>query len=82
MDKVTPTHTKDWYIKWVASIILLAGMILTAQNIYPLNLFVNITGLLGWFVVSIMWNDRSLIIVNAVGAAILINGLVGYWLKG
>ena len=32
--------------------------------------------------VSIMWNDRSLIIVNAVGAAILINGLVGYWLKG
>ena len=27
-------------------------------------------------------NDRSLIIVNAVGAAILINGLVGYWLKG
>ena len=42
----------------------------------------SIAGILGWLVVSIMWNDRSLIIVNAVGAAILINGLVGYWLKG
>jgi hypothetical protein len=28
-----------------------------------------------------MWNDRSLIIVNAVGLAILMNGLIGYWLK-
>ena len=26
----TPLHTIDWYIKWVASITLLFGMILTA----------------------------------------------------
>ena len=78
----TPLHTLDWYIKWVSSIILIIGMILAANNLYPYNIVVQCAGIVGWLVVSIMWNDRSLIIVNAVGAAILINGLVGYWLKG
>tara|TARA_B100001173_G_C15807010_1_gene470250 strand:+ start:370 stop:657 length:288 start_codon:yes stop_codon:yes gene_type:complete len=74
----TPLHTKDWYVKWVASVILLVGMILTAQNIYPINLFVNITGLIGWLIVAIMWNDRALIIINAVGVSIYANGIVTF----
>ncbi len=74
----TPLHTKDWYLKWVASIILLVGMILTAQNIYPINLFVNITGLIGWLIVAILWNDRALIVINAVGVSIYANGIVSY----
>ena len=78
----TPLHTLDWYIKWVSSIVLIIGMILAANNLYPYNIVVQCAGIVGWLVVSIMWNDRSLIIVNAVGAAILINGLVSYWLKG
>ena len=77
----TPLHTKDWYLKWVASIILLAGMILTAQNIYPINLFDNITGLIGWLGVAIMWNDRALIIINAVGVSIYANGIIAYLMK-
>ncbi len=78
----TPLHTKDWYVKWIASVILLVGMILTAQNIYPINLFVNIAGLIGWLIVSIMWNDRALIVINAVGVSIYLNGIVGYIVKG
>ena len=78
----TPLHTKDWYLKWVASVVLLIGMILTAQNIYPINLFVNIMGLIGWLGVSIMWNDRALIIINAVGVSIYANGIVAYIMKG
>ena len=31
---VTPTHTKDWYIKWVSSIILIVGMVFTANNLF------------------------------------------------
>ena len=81
LEKSTPLHTKDWYIKWVSSIILLAGMILTTQNIFPLNLFVNAAGLVGWLAVSIMWNDRALIIINAVGVSIYANGIVAYLVK-
>ena len=29
----TPLHTTDWYVKWVATVILIVGMILTANNV-------------------------------------------------
>lgn len=80
LTKHTPLHTKDWYIKWAASIILLAGIVLTANNIYPLNLYINIIGLSGWIIVSIIWNDRALIILNTVGLSIYINGVISYLL--
>ena len=76
----TPLHTTDWYIKWAASIVLLVGMMLTANQIYPLNLFVHLVGLSGWLMVAMMWNDRSLIIINAVGIAIMAHGLIEYFI--
>ena len=74
-------HTIDWYIKWVSSIILIVGMVLTANNLFPWNVLVQCLGIAGWLIVSVMWNDRALIIVNAVGVAILLNGFVGYLLE-
>ena len=74
----TPLHTTDWYLKWASSLILMVGMILTAQNIFPLNVIISAIGLIGWLVVSIMWNDRALIIVNAVGVSIYANGIVAW----
>ena len=79
--KQTPTHTLDWYIKWIASIILVGGVILTSNNIYPLNLMVHAIGKVGWFIVAIIWNDRALLVVNAVSLALLLNGLVAYYVK-
>ena len=78
---VTPMHTSDWYIKWVSSIILIVGMVLTANNLFPWNVLVQCLGIAGWLVVSVMWNDRALIVVNAVGVAILLNGLVAWFLQ-
>ena len=81
LNKQTPTHTLDWYIKWIASIILVGGVILTSNNIYPLNLMVHAVGMFGWFIVAIIWNDRALLVVNAVSLALLLNGLVAYYVK-
>ena len=81
LSKMTPYKTKDWYIKWGASIVLIVGIILTSNNIYPLNLYFDIVGLTGWFVVGMIWNDRALIVINVVSLAILINGLVTYYVK-
>ena len=78
---VTPLHTTDWYIKWVSSIVLIIGMVLAANNLYPWNVLVQCAGIAGWLVVSVMWNDRALIVVNAVGVAILLNGLVAWFLQ-
>ena len=81
LDKQTPTYTLDWYIKWIASIILVVGVILTSNNIYPLNLIVHAIGMFGWFIVAVIWNDRALLVINAVSLVLLINGLVSYYVK-
>ena len=81
LNKQTPTHTIDWYIKWVASIIIIISVILTSNNIYPLNLFFYSAGLSGWFIVALLWNDRALLVVNAVSLSLLLNGLISYYVK-
>ena len=56
-------------------------MVLASNNMFPWNIIVQAIGIAGWLVVSIMWNDRALIVVNAVGVAILLNGFVGWLLQ-
>ena len=64
---------KDWYIKWVSSIILIISLLLTANN-----LFIGVFGFIGWVVVAILWKDRSLILLNTTSLVIYINGIIGY----
>jgi hypothetical protein len=70
-----------WKIKWTSTVILILAMILTSQNIYPYNLAFHVVGILGWMYVSIVWNDRALIVINSVGLSIFINGIVSYIVK-
>ena len=62
--------------KWVSSLLMIAGMALTASHIYPLNMYIHLAGLIGWLVVVFAWHDRSLIMLNAVAAFIFINGII------
>ena len=71
-------HPLSWYVKWISSIILIIGMIFTANNIYPHNLFLHFIGLGGWLWVAVIWNDRSLIVLNSVALAIYANGMLAY----
>ena len=79
LKKTTPYKTKDWYLKWVSSIILIIGILFTAQNIYPINLFISSIGLLGWTIVGFVWNDRAIMIVNAISLIIYLNGIINYY---
>ena len=56
--------------------VIIAGMALTASNIYPLNMYRHLAGIIGWVVVSVAWHDRSLIMLNVVAAFIFINGII------
>ena len=71
----TPLHTIDWYIKWFSSIVLMAGILLTANNIYPLNLYFHFVGIGGWLIVGMLWNDRALIVINTFALATLLSGI-------
>ena len=71
-------HHKNliWVTKWVSSSVIIAGMALTASNIYPLNMYMQLVGIIGWLVVAVAWHDRCLIMQNAVAAFIFINGII------
>ena len=74
-------HPKVRYLKWAASLTLILAMILTANNVYPVNLGLHFIGIAGWLVVAIAWNDRALIVVNSVALAIFANGIIAYAIK-
>ena len=44
IEKMAPTLTFDWYVKWIASVLLIIGTILTSNNIFPLNLYFHSLG--------------------------------------
>ena len=69
----TPKYTPDWYIKWVASVLLLIGMSLRGIEGYgQIDLTFSCVGIFLWLIISVMWNDRALIVLNAVGLALLL----------
>tara|TARA_Y100000310_G_scaffold83861_1_gene80494 strand:- start:425 stop:661 length:237 start_codon:yes stop_codon:yes gene_type:complete len=74
-----PDKNKLWHLKWASSIILLVAMTFTAQNMFPFNLYLHVLGTIGWLVVSMVWNDRALIVVNSVALSIFANGILSSW---
>ena len=78
VEKVTPSHTLDWYIKWVASAMLLIGMSMRGiAELIVFDLSISALGVTLWLWVSILWKDRALIVVNSVGLLLLIRNLIG-----
>ena len=74
-------HPFSWWLKWASSVVLIFAMIVTTNNLYPWNMFLQFIGVLGWLWVSIIWNDRALIIVNAVAVAIFLNGIINWMIE-
>ena len=73
----TPKYTIDWYIKWVASAILLIAM--ASRSNPELALYdqtFSLVGTFGWLIVALIWKDRALIILNTAAVIILGSGLI------
>jgi len=72
----TPKYTIDWYIKWVASVFVLCAMSIRGIEGYQTyDVILSIMGILLWLVVSILWKDRALILLNGVGLLFLVRNL-------
>ncbi len=71
-----PKYTLDWYLKWVASIIVLCAMSIRGVSEYAqIDLYLSIIGIGLWLWVSLLWNDRALILLNGMGLLFLLNNL-------
>ena len=71
-----PKYTADWYLKWIASIIVLCAMSIRGVAEYAqIDLYLSIVGIGLWLWVSLIWNDRALILLNGMGLLFLLNNL-------
>ena len=78
--KVTPLGGLSWYVKLISSLVIIVGMIMSSQNIYPYNLYVHLLGVAGWLWVGFLWHDRALILLNAIAVVIFALGIGNYYL--
>ena len=77
MSRLTDKKDAAWFIKWISSFIVITAMSLRGiegMQIYDLSL--SIVGVAGWLCVGMLWKDRALIILNAVGLVFLFRNLL------
>ena len=75
----TPKYTVDWYLKWIASVFVLAAMSIRGmEGLQFYDLVLSIIGIFGWVIVSVLWRDRALIILNSFGLLFLLRNLFTY----
>lgn len=65
-----------FYLKWLATLVTIIGAICTSINMYPQGPALLNLGAFLWLIVSIMWREWSLIIINATLLLIYSVGLV------
>ena len=62
-------------VKWVASIIQIAGYAATGFGWTPWNLYLFLAGVLGWLAVGVLWKDRAIILIHLVALGSMLAGL-------
>ena len=79
----TPKYTVDWYVKWIASIFILAALSLRGlEGLQIYDLILSCIGIALWLWVSIVWKDRALVMLNGVGLLFLLRNLFVYLTGG
>lgn len=69
-----------FWFEWTCTIILLAGVVLTSLNIFPLNIWFLLLGNVGWIILGIIWRKVSLIVLQTVITIIYIAGLMNTYI--
>jgi hypothetical protein len=65
-----------FYLKWLATLVTIVGAICTSINMYPEGPALLNVGAFLWLIVSIIWREWSLIVINATLLLIYTVGLV------
>lgn len=67
---------KTFIIKWVSSVVQIIGYAATGFDLVPWNSYIFLVGLIGWFIVGVLWNDRAIMLIHIVALIALISGLL------
>ena len=71
----------DWYLKWVASLLVMGSLMMRAAGVeYRMyDLYFGWFGIVLWTWVSIIWRDRALIMLNGVSFFMLCVAILKEW---
>lgn len=63
-------------LKWLASLFQIAGYSATAFGLDPLNLYLFLVGLIGWFAVGYIWRDKAIMLIHVVALGAMLAGMI------
>ena len=43
----------------------------------PWNIYLFLVGLVGWFVVGVLWKDKAIMLIHLVALGAMVSGLLG-----
>jgi len=66
----------EFVLEWFATILLIIGVAATSWNIYPLNIYLSLSGNIAWLAVALIWRKWSLITIQFVIILIYIAGVI------
>ena len=71
---LTPTGTRDWYVKWLSMILAVLGVFLISASYTFYGQITYFLSAIGWIYVGMQWGDRAIMIGSAVtGTAVAMN---------
>lgn len=62
-------------IKWIASIIQILGYAATGFGLTPWNLYLFMAGIIGWFIVGLLWKDRAIVLLHIAAFGSMMIGM-------
>jgi hypothetical protein len=70
----TPTGTTDWYVKWTATILAVAGVFLISAGYIQYGQIAYLIASASWVYVGMVWSDRAIMIGSSIsGTAVAMN---------
>ena len=70
----TPTGTIDWYVKWTATVLAVAGVFLISAGLNIYGQYAYLIASACWVYVGMAWSDRAIMIGSSItGTAVAMN---------
>ena len=74
----TPTGTTDWYVKWTAMLLGVAGIFTMSAGFVVWGQVAYVLSSCGWVYVGMQWSDRAIMIGSAIsGTAVMMSMVTG-----
>jgi hypothetical protein len=71
--------TTDFWIEWISTFILVAGVALTSWDITPWNMWLGLIANAAWSYLSVRWRQWSLLVISIVICSLYVGGLIRYY---